>query len=113
MQEIVAVFQNSEDAERAIEALEEAGFSSDSFSLLAGESITDVEEIEEEGAPTDTAKDKQGVMVTVRAGGAQAAIAKTILKQAKAIQVNDQSESDLAEGSVGPAIVPPPKHPHI
>jgi ribose 5-phosphate isomerase RpiB len=112
MQEISAIFKNSEDAERAIGALEEAGFSNDKFSLIAGESITDVEEVKE-GASTDTARDKQDVMVTVRAEGAQVSIAKTIFKQAKAIQVNDQSESELAEGPVGPTIVPPPKHPHI
>lgn len=113
MKEISAIFRNSEDAERAIEALEEAGFSNDKFSLIAGESITDVEEVEEEGTHTDSTTDGQDIMVTVRAEGAQVSIAKTIFKQAKAIQVNDQSQSDLAEGPVGPAIVPPPKYPHI
>jgi hypothetical protein len=57
METIVGLFHNHHDADRAMDALEDAGFTRDVLSVVAQEGIVDVEEIDDDGTSYDADDD--------------------------------------------------------
>jgi hypothetical protein len=60
METIIGLFHNHKDAERALDALEDAGFTRDALSLVAQEGIVDVEDIDDDNDFFDVDTDNDG-----------------------------------------------------
>jgi len=103
MEKIIALFKNETDTNRVVEALKEAGFSDDAFTL-GDPAIVDEEEVVMD--IDNDGEDDQVIMLTVQSENTQTEIAKTILKNGGALQVNDMEGEWRSSTWVGYVTIP-------